>query len=185
MAAEEVVDVIDADDRVLRRATRADVRAENLLHRACYVVVLDDEDRLFVHLRTPTKDVFPSHYDMMAGGVLAAGEDYASGAQREVREELGVQPRQLREVGALRYEDSSNRVLGRVFECRVTPPLHLQASEVVSGEWLTLAEVEQRITAAPFCPDSLIAFDVWRRLSSGRHKPGDVLLPLPDGRGLR
>jgi isopentenyldiphosphate isomerase len=161
VAADDLVDVVDADDRVIGGATRRQVRADNLLHRACYVVVLDADGRVFVHLRTATKDVFPSHYDAVVGGVLAAGESYDEGARREVREEIGVDAEQLRQVGFLRYEDRSSRVHGEIFECRATPPLSLQADEVVSGEWLEAGEVERRIDRAPFCPDGVLAFRVW------------------------
>lgn len=163
MSASELVDVVDRDDRVVGVATRAEIRARNLWHRACYIVALDGEGRVFVHLRTPTKDIFPSHYDLVVGGVLASGEDYRAGAEREVREELGVEPEDLSRVGKIRYEDDSNRVVGEIFDCRVTPPLRLQREEVVSGEWLSLDEIEKRILGQPFCPDGVLAFRSWRR----------------------
>lgn len=161
MSADELVDVVDADDRVIGRATRREVRAGNLLHRACYIVVLDDAGRVFVHLRTPTKDVFPSHYDAVVGGVLAAGESYEEGARREVREEIGATAEHLRQVGFLRYEDAGNRVQGAIFECRTSGPLRLQPEEVACGEWLEATEVERRMAAAPFCPDGVLAFRHW------------------------
>lgn len=163
----EWVDVVDENDRVVGRATRADVRAGNLRHRACYVLVRDDEGRHFIHQRTATKDVFPSYYDMMAGGVLAAGESYAIAASREVGEELGVPALDLREVGGLVYEDATNRVVGRVFECRVVPPLRLQLEEIVGGEWVTADALERMLQQRDFCPDSVVAFEVWRRQRGG------------------
>jgi isopentenyldiphosphate isomerase len=163
VSASELVDVVDGDDRVIGTASRGEIRSRNLWHRACYVVALDREARVFVHLRTPTKDIFPSHYDLVVGGVLGAGEDYRAAAEREVREELGVEPHELSRVGKMRYEDDSNRVIGEIFDCRVTPPLRLQAEEVVSGEWLRLDEIEERILSQPFCPDGVLAFRSWRR----------------------
>jgi isopentenyldiphosphate isomerase len=163
MSASELVDVVDSDDQVVGIATRAEVRSRNLWHRACYIIALDCEGRIFVHLRTATKDIFPSHYDLVVGGVLAAGEDYRTGAEREVQEELGVEPHDLSRVGKICYEDASNRVIGEIFDCRVTPPLRLQPEEVVSGEWLRLDEIEERILSQPFCPDGVLAFRSWRR----------------------
>lgn len=164
MSADELVDVVDDHDQARRTATRAQVRAGNLLHRACYIIALDEQGRVFVHLRTATKDVFPSHYDATVGGVLAAGETYDDAARREVEEELGAPPRQLRVVGSLRYADAGTRVIGRIYDCRVDPPLRLQPDEIVSGEWLFVEEVERRLTAAPFCPDGVVAFEEWRRV---------------------
>ncbi len=163
MGEDELVDVVDAADRVVGRAARSMVRVHNLWHRACFVVALDAEGRVFVHLRTATKDVFPSYYDVTVGGVVGAGESYRGAADREVREELGVEARDLERVGCLRYEDASNRVIGEIFECRVMPPLTLQAEELVSGEWLEVSEAARQIEAHPFCPDGVVAFREWRR----------------------
>ena len=44
-AGRELVDVVDADDRVVRQATRAEMRRDNLLHRAVYLVVRDSTRR--------------------------------------------------------------------------------------------------------------------------------------------
>ncbi len=158
-----MVDIVDPDDRPVGRATRARVRAENLWHRACYVVAKDEQGRVFVHLRTATKDIFPSHYDAMVGGVVAAGESYRQAAEREVLEELGVVPRELKRIDRLRYEDDRNRVVGEIYECVVTPPLRLQPEEIVAGEWLPAEEVSRLMERAAFCPDGVVAFRVWLR----------------------
>ena len=63
-ASDELVDVVDADDRVVRRVSRAEMRRENLLHRAVYLLVRNGRGELFVHRRTPTKDVYPGYCDV-------------------------------------------------------------------------------------------------------------------------
>src|SRR5512147_2545898 len=90
MAASELVDVVDADDRVIGRATRTDVRAQKLRHRATYILVFNAQGQLFVHQRSAAKDIYPSYFDVAVGGVVGAGESYDAGAQRELAEELGV-----------------------------------------------------------------------------------------------
>src|SRR6266851_4778436 len=89
-AAEEMVDVIDDAGRTVGVVTRQEMRRRRLPHRSTAILVFDHSGRLFIHLRTPSKDVFPSHWDVAVGGVLSAGESFTEGAQREVREELGV-----------------------------------------------------------------------------------------------
>ena len=44
----EWVDVVDGNNRVLGVAERAKVRRENLCHRASYILVLDDADRILL-----------------------------------------------------------------------------------------------------------------------------------------
>ncbi len=160
-AGAEWVDEVDASNRVIGRVRRADLRRRNLWHRACYIVVLDGAGRIFVHQRTAGKDIFPSHFDMMVGGVVGAGESFAAAARREVEEELGTPALDLQRVGSLRYEDATNRVFGEVFECRAEEPFHLQAEEIVAGEWVPVGEVREKIDELPFCPDSVAAFHIW------------------------
>ena len=85
---DELVDVIDDAGRTIGTVTRREMRARRLPHRCVYVLVFNRQGQLFIHLRTATKDVYPSHWDVAIGGVLAAGESFAEGAKRELREEL-------------------------------------------------------------------------------------------------
>src|SRR5262245_1922990 len=89
-ADQELVDVVDAEGRTIATVTRREIRARRLPHRCTYILVFNRRGELFVHLRTPTKDVYPSHWDVAVGGVLTAGESFDVGAVRELREELGV-----------------------------------------------------------------------------------------------
>src|SRR5271168_2187755 len=89
--ADELVDVIDDAGRTIAAVTRREMRQWRLPHRCVYLLVFNSRGELFIHLRTPTKDVYPSHWDVAVGGVLAAGESYDAGAVREAREEIGVE----------------------------------------------------------------------------------------------
>jgi isopentenyldiphosphate isomerase len=157
MSAAELVDIVDADDRVIGRATRAEVRAQRLRHRATYILVFNGQGQLFVHQRTASKDVYPSYYDVAVGGVVGAGESYDEGAQRELAEELGVTTASPRPILKFQYEDDGNRVNGRVYSCSYDGPVTLQAEEIVSGEWLDLDVVIERMRQQPFCPDGIEA----------------------------
>src|SRR5689334_4996510 len=89
-AAEELLDVVDEDDRVTGQAPRGEVYARRLRHRCVFVFVRDRAGRIFVHRRTAGKLMFPSLYDMFVGGVVGTGESYEDAALREAEEELGV-----------------------------------------------------------------------------------------------
>jgi len=151
----EWVDVVDDDDRVVGRATRAEMRAGNLLHRAVYVFVLNTRGELFVHRRTDTKDVHPGLWDVTIGGVVEAGEGYEAAAARELREELGVTPATLQPLGPIRHADARTRVVGRVFAATVDGRLRLQAEEIAEGRFMSLAEVRRLVGERPCCPDGL------------------------------
>ncbi|MEO6030131.1 MAG: NUDIX domain-containing protein [Candidatus Binatia bacterium] len=154
-AAEELVDVVDEADRVLRRATRAEMRRDNLLHRAVYILVRGSYSDLFVHRRTITKDVYPGYWDVTVGGVVGAGEDYDTAARRELAEEIGVECDSVEPLFAVRYQDASTQLIGRAYLARHDGPLRLQVEEIAYGSFVTLAEAERIIRDEPCCPDGV------------------------------
>lgn len=102
----ETFDVVDADNRVVSRASRAEVHARGLRHRALHIFVFNAAGELFLQKRSPWKDRHPDKWDSSAAGHLDAGETYADAARRELREELGLPPdvadrTELREVADL------------------------------------------------------------------------------------
>ncbi len=152
-AATELVDVVDAADRVVRQATRAAMRRDNLLHRAVYLVVRNGRGDFFVHRRTTTKDVYPGYWDVTVGGVVAAGESYDLSARRELAEEVGIvdaAPVQLFEV---RYADTATQLIGRAYLVRHDGPVTLQAEEVAWGAFVGRAEAERIMRDEQCCPD--------------------------------
>lgn len=152
---EEWVDVVDDDDRVVDRATRAEMRRRNLPHRAVYVFVRNSRGELFVHRRTLTKDIYPGYCDVSVGGVVAAGEDYDAAAARELAEELGVRDAPLIRLGATRYADERTRVLGVVYLAHQDGPFALQAAEIASGGFVTIDEAERMTREERCCPDGV------------------------------
>lgn len=167
MAADELVDVVDADDRVVGRATRAEMRAGRLRHRATYLLLFNRRGELFIHLRTATKDVYPSHWDVAVGGVVGAGESYETGARRELAEEVGIVDAVPEPLFDIRYDDARNQVNGRVFRVTWDGAVTLQAEEVVRGEWLPLDAVRERMRREPFCPDGAMVLERYCRAAPG------------------
>lgn len=134
-SADEIVQIVDEQDRVVGEVPRHTMRAKGLLHRVTYVLVFDAQGRLFVQKRTKTKDLYPGYYDLAAGGVVCAGESYEQSAAREAKEELGIdQP--LRPHFKFFFDEGNNRCWGQVFSCVHNGPFALQQEEVESGEFI-------------------------------------------------
>jgi isopentenyldiphosphate isomerase len=167
-AAKELVDVIDAEGRTVGVVTRAEMRAQRLPHRCTYILVFNTRGELFIHLRTATKDVFPSHWDVTIGGVLAAGESFDDGAWREAREELGVEPIGVETLFPFRYRDESSVVNGMVYRLVHNGPFQLQPEEIVRGEFVPPTSIPRRAESARFCPDGLAVLNEYFRVIGSR-----------------
>ncbi|MDP9341844.1 MAG: NUDIX domain-containing protein [Actinomycetota bacterium] len=157
---DEIVDVVDDRDLVLRQATRREVRAQNLLHRVVAVLCRRTGGDVFVHRRSDSKDVFPGHYDMFVAGMVGAGERYEAAAARELAEELGVGGVRLREVFRHLYVGRQERAWSAVYEVRWDGEIRIDPGEVAWGGWLAPEELERRLEEWTFCPDSL---ETWAR----------------------
>ncbi|GGR78657.1 putative Nudix hydrolase [Streptomyces humidus] len=166
-AADEILDVVDENDRVVGRSPRGRVYAEGLRHRCVFIRARDTEGRLFVHRRTATKLVFPSLYDMFVGGVVGAGEAYDDAALREAEEELGVSglPRPEFLFKFLYDGGPAGSWWSAVYEVRCELPVRPQAEEVAWHAFLSEEEVERRLSVWEWVPDGLAAY---RRLKEFR-----------------
>jgi len=162
MARVELVDIVDDAGRVVGTVSRREMRARRLPHRCAYILVFDRHGRLFVHLRTPTKDLYPSHWDPCVGGVLAAGEDFDSGARRELLEELGVSA-PLVPLFPVRWADTQTIAHGMVYRVVHDGPFRLQPEEIVRGIFLPLDELAVRARREPFTPDGLAVVAEYER----------------------
>lgn len=151
---EELVEEVDLEGNVLRIVTRAEMRAGRLRHRTTFIAVVDSGGRLLAHQRSLNKDVWPSRWDIAAGGVAAVGEAWDVGARRELAEELGIEA-PIEHLGGGTYDDDEVRTVAQVFVARHSGPYRFADGEVVDARWLTLAKLHALIESQPCCPDSL------------------------------
>lgn len=149
MMAEELFDVVDEQDRVLRQAPRSVVHANHWLHRASHIFVFNSRGELLVHRRSATKDECPLLYTSSASGHVAAGEDYGTAAVRELHEELGLQsPIQFLAIIPAQGANTSYEHSGLYRTVTDDPPC-FDPGEIESGEFLSLDEVTRRVSVAP------------------------------------
>lgn len=153
--AEELVEIVDRENTSLGAVTRAIMRQQNLIHRASYVLVFNRKGELFIQKRTMTKDMYPGYWDLAAGGVVLARESYLDSAIRELQEELGVTGVQLRHLFDQYYEDTHNRVWGRIYSCTSEGPFTLQAEEIAYGRFIALSDIHALHQSEPVTPDGM------------------------------
>jgi 8-oxo-dGTP pyrophosphatase MutT (NUDIX family) len=152
---DEIVLIVNENNKVTGNAPRPEMRAKGLPHRAAYILVFNSTGELFVQKRTMSKDIYPGYYDIAAGGVVLAGESYDESARRELEEELGIRNTELRAHFTFLYEEGSNRVWGRVYSCTWDGPMTLQAEEVERGFFMAPQMVLALSEKEPFTPDGI------------------------------
>lgn len=88
---EELFDIVDDQDRVIGQAPRSACHGNPaLIHRVAHVLVFNSGGEILLQKRSSSKDVQPGRWDTSVGGHLDPGEDYLTGALREMAEELSI-----------------------------------------------------------------------------------------------
>jgi 8-oxo-dGTP pyrophosphatase MutT (NUDIX family) len=162
--ADEWVDLVDDGDRVLGTVTRAEVRAEKLLHRGVSIAVRNSLGEIYVHRRTLAKDIHPGAYDMFVAGMVASGESYEDAARRELAEELGIEVAAPRRLFKHLFRDDDNPHWDAVFELLWDGAIRPQIEEIAWGAFMPADELESQRGVWEFSDQSWQAWDRYRAL---------------------
>lgn len=161
----EIFDVVDEQDRVTGRTSRFNVHAQKLRHRAVHIFVFNASGDLFLQKRSRWKDKHPGQWDSSAAGHVNAGDDYATTAPRELREELGVEAA-VEEIASIAACEGTGWEFVRLYRAQHEGPFRLPPAEIESGAFFTLDQIARWIAARPqdFAPGFL---ECWKRFQPG------------------
>ncbi len=127
---DEMFDVVDDQNIVLRQASRKEVHEQKLMHRAVHVIVFNKNRDCYLQKRSAYKDCNPSVWDSSAAGHLAVGEDSESAAIRELKEELGIVDSKLIPVCTLAPCEKNGWEHVSVYIAAYTGKLSFPAAEI-------------------------------------------------------
>jgi 8-oxo-dGTP pyrophosphatase MutT (NUDIX family) len=160
---EELVPIVDDADRLIRIATRSEVKQKNLLHRASIVLVLSDDGWFFTHKRSPHKRVYPNLYAFGAGGGVQLHETYEQAAYRELYEELGCDTLPLTFLFPFQFRSTETQYNAQIFSIRSNGPFRLDPTEMEWGAFFPKEKIEQFIQDNKLTPDDIALFSQFKK----------------------
>ena len=144
--SQEMLDVVDAEDKVIGIKTRGEVHNLGLMHRSVHILVFNSQDELFIQKRSQSKDSNPGLWDSSAAGHLECGERYSDCASRELAEELAIA---VTAPLDFLFRLSASRQTGMehcsVYRCINDGPFQLQPEEIDEGKWVSIAHMDKRV----------------------------------------
>ena len=140
--------VVDANDRFLREASRAEVHGDNLRHRAAHIHIFNDAGELYLQKRSRWKDRDPLLWDSSAAGHVNAGEEYDEAARRELQEELGVNL-PLEKILKLPASTRTGQEFIWLYRGQMRGELRPNRSEIEVGFFCPVSVVDGWIAARP------------------------------------
>jgi 16S rRNA (adenine1518-N6/adenine1519-N6)-dimethyltransferase len=156
--------VVDEADRILRYGYRSKVHGDNLRHRAVHMLIFNAAGEVFLQKRSRRKDRHPLLWDSSAAGHVNAGEDYDAAAQRELKEELGLDVA-LEKISKLPASDRTGQEFIWLYRGELRGDLRPNRSEIETGAFFPPSIVDDWIMARPedFAPGFVECWKAYRQ----------------------
>ena len=172
---EELFDIYDARGNHVGTAPRRECHGDPaLIHRTAHVVVIDpDTGDILLQKRNLTKDIQPGKWDTAVGGHLALGEDFLTGAKRELAEELGIKNAELFHIfdSKIRNDIESEDV--RVFGAFISDGFTFDPGEIDEIRFWSRADLENPEYRKDFTPNLITELEILK--TSGKFYPPEKL----------
>lgn len=163
----EILEVVTMDDRVVGTATRSEIHAKGLIHRAVHLFVFNESGEIYVQRRSENKDMHPSKLDSSAAGHVDPGESYTDAAIRELDEELSLRDpvEEILSVTARPETDNEHVKLFRVYTRSVPQP---NSQEICWGGFMSRKNLARLMSEKPedFVPAFILLWNEFVRTGS-------------------
>ena len=160
---EEILDVVDEQDKFIRKTTRKDVRENVLAHRTARVIIKNPKQEFFIQKRSKNKLTFPSHLDIGIAETVKSGEGYVSAAMRGLMEEVGiVGVSNIRLMHSflfkIKYTSSQTNEHCKVYELTYDGKIKPQDEEIDDIKFLIIDEIKSLMGREHFHPVGALVF---------------------------
>jgi isopentenyldiphosphate isomerase len=169
---EEMIILVDDNNRHPQKIARSKVIAERLPHRSAIIMVFNSQGELFLQQRVASKQAYPNHWDCSCAGAVSWGESYRVCAARELTEELGikVKPSLLKKIGQpFRVITAQTDEFDQLFCCRSDGPMILQESEVADGKWIKPNAIDHFLACEQVTPWFVKSWEVWKLFNNSAY----------------
>lgn len=142
-AGREWLEVVDQRNEPLAVMPREEVHSLGLPHRSVFVLLYNEQNKLYLQKRCMDKTSHPGCWDLSATGHVLAGEAKLEAARRELYEELRVEVKTLHPLYELPGSPATGQefiTLFRTGPCRRVPDPN--PDEVDSGMFLERQEMD-------------------------------------------
>lgn len=143
--------VVNEQDELVGYKER-DERVEGDIIRISALWLLNERNEVLIAQRAFDKEHDPGKWSVSAAGTVEEGETYLSNILKEAEEELGVMIAEKDIVPSVRRKvETSHAYFCQLYIAHISSDtvLRLQADEVVSAQWVSVAKLKEWFSRAP------------------------------------
>jgi len=146
--------IVDKNDKPAGRASYSEIGKKGLIRRIARIMLVNSKGQVLLQKRSDDVLVYPGKWDNSTSGHVDAGETTLQAAEREMKEEIGVEGVELEFVG--KYYNEVNDETGKVrkfnhyFKGQIEEtPADLNEEEVSRVKWFGVEELKKLIHDNP------------------------------------
>jgi len=152
---DELLDIVNDKDIVTDQQMRSTVHQLGLQHRGVHVFLFTRDGKMLVQKRSADRAASPSALDCSVSEHVKAGESYLDAAMRGMKEEMGVDGIEIKELVKFRMNYGTNdNEISTVYEGIVDPAaVKFDPSEIEEINYYSVDELQEMIESGnlKFC----------------------------------
>ena len=159
---EQVLDRVDASDRVVGRVLRQHVFREKANFRVAHLLLFNEHSQVLLQRVAFTRKRHAGRWGSSVAAYVSAGEEYSDAILRRAKQELGVEIDSLTPLGTTRMDEENgcSKFIG-VFSANWDGEIRIDQSHISQVHFVDPCEVLRKCQAEPskFTPTFLHVAD--------------------------
>ena len=140
-SSQQMLDAVDAADRVVGSVRRADVFDRKANFRVAHLFLFNERGELLLQRLARRRRRHPACWGSSVAAYVNSGETYAEAIARRAREELGIDIQSLEMLGKASMADEGCTKFITLYSGRCNGPLMVDASHISEVRFLAVADV--------------------------------------------
>jgi isopentenyldiphosphate isomerase/intracellular septation protein A len=150
----EWLPLVDDTGKIIGKASReACHNDKNLLHPVVHLHVINSRKKIFLQKRPETKDIQPGKWDTAVGGHISFNETVEEALLREVKEEIGIVPANIRHLYTYKWESDVESEFVFTFLAFLDNGIKINPDELSDGRFWSINEIKENIGKNVFTPN--------------------------------
>lgn len=144
---QEYLDVVNKEDVVIGKETRKKVHELGLWHRGAHVFLFNDAGEMLIQKRSADRASSPSLLDCSVSEHVQSGESYLDAAMRGMKEELGIEGVELKQLVkfSMNYGINDNEI-SVIFEGKIgSNKVDFDKVEIEEIFYMSMDEIKEKI----------------------------------------
>lgn len=147
------IQFVDENDKPIGGGTKQEALANGIWHRIVRIFLINSKGEVLVQKRGKHVFSLPGRWDQSAAGHVDEGEGYLEAAYRELKEELGIEGIELREMGRFSREETDETQIKKrfnvVYSASFDGTIDFNKEEVSEVRWILPDDLQKWMDERP------------------------------------